>query len=106
MRFWNLLLPLGFLVLTLSCEKKSPGSAPAAATSTNAQIFQVKGVVVELSLAEKSVRIQHEKIPDYMEAMTMPFDVKDTNELAGLNAGDTVTFRMLSGPASTKPVRR
>ena len=95
MRFCNLLLPLGLLVLTLSCEKKSPDSAPTATTNPNVQIFQVRGVVVELSPAEKSVRIQHEEIPGYMEAMTMPFDVKDTNELAGLNPGDTVTFRML-----------
>ena len=100
MRFWNLLLPLGLLVLTLSCEKKSPGPLPssppasAAPASTNAQIFQVKGIVVELLPAEKSVRIQHEEIPGYMDAMTMPFAVRDTNELAGLNAGDTVTFRM------------
>ena len=30
----------------------------------------------------KAVRIKHEAIPGYMAAMTMPFDVKDTNELA------------------------
>jgi protein SCO1/2 len=29
-----------------------------------------------------------------MPAMTMPFDVKDTNELAGLGPGDSVSFRM------------
>lgn len=102
MRFWNLLLPLGLLVFTLSCERQSPAPRPVpvappatAPASTNIQIFQVKGVVVASSPAEKSVRIQHEEIPGYMEAMTMPFDVKDTNELAGLNAGDTVTFRLL-----------
>jgi len=102
MRFWILLLPLGLLVLTLSCERRSPGNgsipagaANAAAAGTNIQIFQVKGVIVEMLPAEKTVRIQHETIPGYMDAMTMSFEVKDTNELAGLNAGDTVTFRML-----------
>jgi protein SCO1 len=101
MRFWNLLLSFGVLLLTPACEKKSPGTIPpwrpasTASASTNAQIFQVKGVVVELLPAEKSVRIQHEEIPGYMDAMTMPFEVKDTNELAGLNAGDAVSFRML-----------
>jgi protein SCO1/2 len=30
-----------------------------------------------------------------MEAMTMMFDVRDAKELAGLQAGDTVSFRML-----------
>jgi len=30
-----------------------------------------------------------------MPAMTMPFEVKDTNELAGLAPGDSILFRML-----------
>ncbi len=93
MRIRNL-LPLGLLGLTLSCDKELPATLPAPA-SPNTHTFQVKGIVVELLPADKSIRIQHEKIPGYMDAMTMPFDVKDSNELAGLNAGDTVTFRML-----------
>lgn len=59
------------------------------------QVFQVKGIVVEVTAAEKSVRIRHEEIPGYMERMTMVFEVHDTNELAGLEAGNTVAFRML-----------
>jgi protein SCO1/2 len=58
-------------------------------------MFQVKGVVMAVKPEEKTVRIRHEEIPGYMEAMTMPFEVKDTNELAGLGEGDTVTFRMM-----------
>jgi protein SCO1/2 len=34
-----------------------------------------------------------------MRAMTMPFDVKDTNELAGLDPGDRVIFKMIVRPA-------
>lgn len=93
-------LPIRFALaalaaLALSCgrEQSVAPATPAAAQSTQ-QVFQVKGVVVELMPAEKSVRIKHEEIPDYMPAMTMPFDVRDTNELAGLEAGDTVAFRM------------
>ncbi len=71
----------------------------AAAASTNQQIYQVKGTVIEVLPKEKTVRIKHEEIPGYMPAMTMPFDVKDTNELAGLEAGDSVSFRMIVTPA-------
>src|SRR3954467_7909835 len=56
--------------------------------------YQAKGVVVEVKPDERSVEIKHEEIPGYMRAMTMPFDVKDTNELAGLTAGDPVSFRL------------
>ena len=59
------------------------------------QVFQVKGVVREVLPDRKRVKIEHEKIPDYMDAMTMTFDVKDAKELAGLTPGDEVTFRMV-----------
>jgi protein SCO1/2 len=59
------------------------------------QVYLVKGTIQELKPAEKSVRIAHEKIPNYMDAMTMDFDVKDVKELSGLQPGDYVSFRML-----------
>jgi protein SCO1/2 len=43
----------------------------------------------------KEIEVKHEEIPGYMPAMTMPFDVKTTNELAGLAPGDAVSFRMI-----------
>ncbi|PYI82378.1 MAG: hypothetical protein DME26_17860, partial [Verrucomicrobia bacterium] len=64
-------------------------------TSNDRKTYQVKGVVQELKPQQKTVVIQHEKIPGYMDAMTMPFEVKDLKELAGLQPGDTVAFRMI-----------
>lgn len=52
-------------------------------------------MVESVQAADKTVRIRHEEIPGYMGAMTMPFAVRDTNELAGIGAGDAVSFRML-----------
>jgi protein SCO1 len=57
--------------------------------------YQVKGVVQEVLPARQEVRIAHEKIPGYMDAMTMAFTVKDTNELTGLKPGDDISFRMI-----------
>jgi protein SCO1 len=91
---------LGFagIALLASCEKNAPeavpSSAPSALAPTTQRTFQVKGTVIEVKAAEKTLTIKHEAIPGYMEAMTMPFEVKDTNELAGLEAGDAVSFRM------------
>src|SRR5262249_21323743 len=55
---------------------------------------QVNGLIMEVKPAEKSVTIKHEEVAGYMPAMTMPFEVRDTNELAGLEAGDPVSFRL------------
>src|SRR2546428_1742377 len=57
-------------------------------------VYQVKGVVREVMAEKKSVTIDHEKIPGYMEAMTMDFSVTNAAELAGLRSGDVITFRM------------
>jgi len=89
-RFASFILILLFAV---SCEKpKAPTPTGAAAKQ---QTFQVQGVVLEVKPREKTVKIKHQEIPGYMPAMTMPFEVKDANELAGLQAGDSVSFRMI-----------
>jgi protein SCO1/2 len=93
-----LLFPAAMLlVCAVSCDRAAdrlPVTAKAAA-STNQQVFQVKGIVISVKPREKAVEIKHEEIPGYMPAMTMPFDVRDTNELAGLEPGDSVSFRMI-----------
>jgi protein SCO1/2 len=95
----NLLPLLAAALLPVAGPSCRPQGAsvppPPAAARTNLQIYQVKGVIQELRPEKKKVRIAHEEIPNYMEAMTMMLDVRHTNELAGLQVGDTVSFRML-----------
>jgi protein SCO1/2 len=86
------------LCAVVSCRDRAPQAVPAAsapATATNQQFFQVKGVVKELKTDERTVVIKHEEVTNYMPAMTMPFEVKNTNELRGLQAGDVVGFRLI-----------
>ena len=53
-----------------------------------------RGVVKEINLDSRKVIIGHEAIANYMAAMTMPFNVKDSRELAGLQRGDEISFRL------------
>ena len=69
-----------------------------AAGSTNLQTFLVRGVIKKLEPEQKSVTIQHEAVPNYMPAMTMPFKVKEPKELEGLQTGETVWFRLSVTP--------
>ena len=85
-----LLLPL--CLATVSCVEKK---APSEAAPTNTQSFVVKGTIRELKPDGRTAVIRHEEIVNYMEAMTMPFRVRDTNELAGLKPGDEVNFRLV-----------
>jgi len=82
--------------LALSCRPQTPQAfSTLAGSSTNLRVFMVKGVVKELKPGGTSALIKHEPIPDYMEAMTMPFNVKAPKELAGIEAGDEISFRLL-----------
>jgi len=77
----RLVFLLLFAVFVVSCEGR--------------RTFQDKGVIKEISADRRQTKIQHEKIPGYMEAMTMMFDVKDPKELEGLQPNDQVSFRMI-----------
>ncbi len=69
--------------------------APSAPPiGTNLQTFFVRGVVKELKSDGKTVLVDHEEIPNYMVKMTMPFKVKDTNQLASLGTNDSIHFRL------------
>jgi protein SCO1/2 len=66
--------------------------------SADTQTYAAKGIVKELEPDGKTIVISHEAISNYMAAMTMPFEVQDTNELRGLSVGDTITFRLVVTP--------
>jgi protein SCO1/2 len=83
-------------LLLVSCQRApdEPRSPAVQDSPTNLQVFAVKGLVRSLDPENALVHIEHEAIPGYMGQMTMPFDVKDTNELSGLLVGDAVSFRL------------
>jgi protein SCO1/2 len=85
------LLPI--LLVATSCDNSK--ARPPVAQVEKQQTYQVQGMVLEVKPREKTVRIRHQEVPGYMPAMTMPFEVKDTKELAGLQPGDSVSFRMI-----------
>ena len=91
LRSWAALLGVSAWVILTGCRPSATDSIADGHSITN---YQVKGVVKSLKPDEKEVVIKHEEIPGYMMAMTMPFSVRDTNELRGVKPGDSVEFRM------------
>lgn len=97
--------------LASACRDAAPPAAPqppaaaltnapaASALLTNAassnKVFIVKGIVDHLKENGRIAVIKHEAIPDYMEAMTMPFTVKEPADLRNLLPGATVLFRLV-----------
>lgn len=52
--------------------------------------FDLRGRVVSIDYARHRIVIDHEEIPNYMMAMTMPFKVKDTTLLYRAEPGDSI----------------
>lgn len=93
---WRLAL-LGVVWLVFGVVSAIVPGLRAAEAVTNAalQSYEVRGLVREIAADRETALIRHEKIPGYMAAMTMEFNVRNTNELAGIVAGDSITFRLL-----------
>jgi Cu/Ag efflux protein CusF len=66
-------------------------SRPAAEESKEpVKRYELRGEVKSLDAEAKTAKIQHDKIGDWMEAMTMEFPVRDPADFARLRAGQPV----------------
>jgi protein SCO1 len=65
------------------------------------QKYDVRGLVLKVDPSRKSMLVSCESIPGYMEAMTMPFTVRESAMLKGLQPGTAVDFTLVvDGDAS------
>ena len=75
------LLVLGLMAVLLgmfgSCKKAS-----------NAKHYDIEGTVVSVDAAAKEITIAHKAIPGYMDAMTMPYKIKQDWPLKVAKPGD------------------
>ena len=57
-------------------------------------MYEAVGVLRKLDAAQRKAVIAHETIAGFMDAMTMEFDVADSETLTSLVPGDTLAFRL------------
>jgi len=65
------------------------------ATSVSAEQYTVKGMVVSVNRSANTFTASIDTIPGYMQAMTMPFEVRQTRDLDGLVPGAMVEFALV-----------
>ncbi len=86
MRYFILIL-FSILFLT-ACQKSATQTSSALPNaSADAKHFPFRGTIVAVDKAQKKATIKHEEIPGYMDAMTMPFPIKDDWVWDDLNPG-------------------
>jgi protein SCO1/2 len=87
---------LALLVLTGCHAGQKPAAQPSA--SQNFKVYHLRGKVVSTDAARGEVTLNHEAIPGLMEAMTMPYKLKDASVLGELHPGDRITADVLVSP--------
>jgi protein SCO1/2 len=61
-----------------------------------AETHAMSGLVLKVDAAHKSMTVSCNRVPDYMEAMTMPFDVREAKMLDGITPGETIDFTVVA----------
>ena len=73
------------------------GATPASegSAAANVAVYKLRGKIVSTDAAHGIVMVNHEAIPGFMEAMTMPYQLKDPSIASDLHPGDTITADVL-----------
>ncbi|HJR07281.1 MAG TPA: SCO family protein [Pyrinomonadaceae bacterium] len=66
------------------------------------QRYELKGKIVSFNKAQQQVVIQHEAVPDFMEAMTMPFTLKEDSAYDVMRAGDRIQATLVVDEGRTR----
>jgi protein SCO1/2 len=75
---------------------RNAGTQPSS--TANYKVYKLRGKVVSTGAARGEVTVNHEAIPGFMEAMTMPYKLKDASILGELHPGDVITADVLVSP--------
>jgi len=67
------------------------GVLPAWATHR----YQVAGLVLRVDAPHRSLLVSHDSIPGYMDAMTMPYTVRNARALDSLHPGMKIGFTLV-----------
>lgn len=100
-------MALAMLALTPlagSISASSASNASGAGGAGNSHVlraqqesrYELKGIVQSVDKAKKRATIKHEKVGDLMDAMTMPFLVKDEKALNDMEPGDQIKATLVT----------
>ena len=90
------LFATGLLALiALSGCHSTPKPEQQTPASSDFKVYKLRGKVVSTNPATGEVTLDHEAVPGFMDAMTMPYKLKDPSILSELHPGDMITADVL-----------
>jgi protein SCO1/2 len=89
MRIFAVSVALALAALT-GCHS-GPAADQQASADSSYKVYKLRGKVMSTNPATGEVTLAHDAIPGFMDAMTMPYKLKDPNILTDLHSGDVLT---------------
>lgn len=80
------------------------GQKTNSSSASDVTVFHLRGKVVSTDAAHGLVVLDHEAIPGFMEAMTMPYQLKDASILSELHPGDVITADVLVSKSAQQTI--
>ena len=92
---------LCFLLAAAGCRSHAPTSSPKYdLTANGARKYHVRGIVVSTDAQHGEVTLDSDAIPGFMDAMIMPYRLRQPEILSELHPGDTITATLLAAKDS------
>ena len=91
---WIFLLVLPTALVT-GCRARQAQTAASSEDDSQYKVYPLRGKIISTDPATGEVTIAHEAIPGYMEAMTMPYKLRDVRIIGELHPGDMVTADLM-----------
>jgi protein SCO1/2 len=92
------ILALAICVGFTACNRSS---TQAGTTPASAKPYHIRGVVVSTDAASSRVTLDTEAVPGYMDAMIMPYTLKNAGIISELHPGDTITADLFTSNANS-----
>lgn len=86
------------------CHTNSNSATTSTAASSGVSTYHLRGKIVSTDVAHGIVVVDHDAIPGFMDAMTMPYQLKDPTVASDLHPGDTITADVLVSKSSEQTV--
>jgi protein SCO1 len=84
----NIAILLYVLFIATGCSRSSEPLKIATRS------YEARGIIRGFAPDRRSIDIEHEDIRGFMPSMTMPFAVRDSKQISGMQIGDAISFRL------------
>lgn len=91
------------LFFVIGCHSGTNADQRGTASSSYT-VYKLRGRVISVNSATGEVMLAHDAIPGFMEAMTMPYKLKDPGILSELHPGDVLTADLFVSQGSDASV--